>query len=217
VLPVLNAATGSGPILWRLLYCAPIAVLVGLVAAAPVPSAAALAAGVRRLVPVGAAAALVVGLVLGGRPIWAYTGHNGPVTVSETPQWKLDVVALKDVRILADQGISGTVLMPPRWMKVLTMYTTDAFPVVPREWFIRNIQEPDSHQKARRVLFRLASGKPPLPVERRSVEALRLLDVDLACTGNSPTRARVLEIYAAAGYTQTRDVGTLECARQPRG
>ena len=37
ILSLVNTVTGSGPILWRMLYVAPIPVLVGLLLAAPVP------------------------------------------------------------------------------------------------------------------------------------------------------------------------------------
>ena len=148
VLSLANAATGAGPILWRMLYVAPIPVLVGLLLAAPVPDLGAARASVARAVPVAAGLVVVAGLVLGGLPIWSHTGHGGPVTLRSSPQWKLDTEALDDVRIMADRGVTGVVLMPPRRMKVLTMYTVDAFPVVPREWFIQNMREPQEARKA---------------------------------------------------------------------
>jgi hypothetical protein len=215
ILPLVNTVTGAGPILWRMLYVAPIPVLVGLLLAAPVPDLGAARRPVARAVPLLAAAVVLAGLVVGGRPVWDHTGHGGPVTVSSRPQWKLDTEALADVRVLADKGVTGEVLLPPRRMKVLTMYTVQAFPVVPREWFIENIDEPAAATKARRLLYQLASGELPLPNKDNAAEALDLLDVDLACTGKSPTTERVMKYYAAAGYTETSSYGTLSCARRP--
>jgi hypothetical protein len=215
ILPLVNTATGAGPILWRMLYVAPIPVLVGLLLAAPVPDLGAARRTVARAVPVVAAVVVLAGLVLGGRPIWDHTGHGGPVTLRSSPQWKLDTEALADVRILADRGVTGEVLLSPRRMKVLTMYTVDAFPVVPREWFIENIDEPAANSNARRVLYQLASGQLPLPNKQNAAEALELLEVDLACTGESENTERVMKYYAAAGYTDESSYGTLSCARRP--
>ncbi len=72
VLPLLNAVTGSGPILWRMLFVAPIAVLVGLLAALPWAPPRAEDRG--RAAPLVAAAGvagvavLVLGLVRGRTP-----------------------------------------------------------------------------------------------------------------------------------------------------
>jgi hypothetical protein len=214
ILPLVNTATGAGPILWRMLYVAPIPVLVGLLLAAPVPDLGAARRTVARAVPVVAAVVVLAGLVLGGRPIWDHTGHGGLVTLRSSPQWKLDTEALADVRILADRGVTGEVLLPPRRMKVLTMYTVDAFPVVPREWFIENIDEPAANNNARRVLYQLASGQLPLPNKQNAAEALELLEVDLACTGETENTERVMKYYAAAGYTDESSYGTLSCARR---
>jgi hypothetical protein len=215
ILPLVNTVTGAGPILWRMLYVAPIPVLVGLLLAAPVPNLGAARAGLARAVPVVAVVVVLAGLALGGRPVWSHTGHGGPVTLRSSPDWKLDTEALADVRILADRGVEGEVLLPPRRMKVLTMYTVQAFPVVPREWFIENIDEPQANNDARRVLYQLASGELPLPNKQNAAKALDLLSVDLACTGESDNTKRVLKYYSAAGYTEMSTYGTLSCARRP--
>jgi hypothetical protein len=215
VLSLVNTVTGSGPILWRMLYVAPIPVLAGLLLAAPVPDLGAARRTLARAVPIVAAVVLLAAFVAGGRPIWSHTGHGGPVTLRDSPDWKLDTEALADVRILADRGVSGEVLLPPRRMKVLTMYTVEAFPVVPREWFIENIDEPEANNNARKLLYQLASGELPLPNKENSAEALELLGVDLACTGESDSTERVMKYYAAAGYTEESTYGTLSCARRP--
>lgn len=216
ILPLANQLTGSGPILWRMLYGVPIAILVGLLLSAPVPVLAGRWERAGRFVPLAAAVVVLLAFIAGGRPIWSHTGHGGPVTVSSTPEWKLDLPALDDVRLLADQGIEGVVLLPPRRMKVLTMYTTDAFPVVPREWFITNMKEPASDRRARRLLYKLASGQGPLPTSKATDRALSALDVTLACVGPSPLRGRAMELLGEAGYTSQSRIGTLFCASPPR-
>ena len=227
VLDLINAVTGSGPILWRMLYVAPVPVLVGLLVALPwarrdrpprdhagdqrsdtLPRAGALAA----------LAAVVAGFALGGRPVWSHTGHGGPVTVSERPEWKLDNEALADVELLAERDLSGTVLLPPRWMKVLTMYTTEAFPVVPREWFIENMDEPLASTQARRMLYEVADGRGPFPSEGNVRKALEQLEVTLACVGSGDDAGRVVELYTAAGFSDREKVGSLTCLwRVPEG
>jgi hypothetical protein len=215
ILPVVNTVTGAGPILWRMLFVAPIPVLVGLLLAAPIPDLGSARQALARGVPIVAGLVVIAGLALGGRPIWSHTGHGGPVTVSSSPQWKLDLEALNDVRILANRDVTGDVLLPPRRMKVLTMYTVEAFPVVPREWFIENIDEPDAANDARHLLHRLASGVRPLPPMKKAAKALEILGVDLACTGTTDTTAQVMKYYAKAGYTEGSTYGTLSCARRP--
>jgi hypothetical protein len=169
----------------------------------------------RRAGALAGLAAVVVGFALGGRPVWSYTGHGGPVTVSERPEWKLDTEALADVELLAKRELSGTVLLPPRRMKVLTMYTTEAFPVVPREWFIENLDEPLASTQARRMLYKVADGGGPFPSEGNVRKALEQLDVTLACVGDGKDADRVVEIYQAAGYRNPQKVGSLTCLRAP--
>jgi hypothetical protein len=227
VLDLINAVTGSGPILWRMLYVAPVPVLVGLLVALPwakgdrrgsaTSGSDDRSANLRRAGALAGLGAVVVGFALGGRPVWSYTGHGGPVTVSERPEWKLDTEALADVELLAERDLSGTVLLPPRRMKVLTMYTTEAFPVVPREWFIENMREPVASTQARRMLYEVADGKGPFPSEGNVRKALEQLDVTLACVGDGPDADRVVEIYAAAGFRNQEKVGSLTCLRAPGG
>ena len=203
-----------------MLYVAPVPVLVGLLVALPwakgdrpLPATAEeeRRGNLQRAGALAGLAAVVVGFALGGRPVWAYTGHGGPVTVSSRPEWKLDLEALDDVEVLAEQDLDGTVLLPPRRMKVLTMYTTEAFPVVPREWFIQNMDEPRASTQARRMLYDVAGGEGPFPSEGNVREALEQLDVTLACVGDGKDADRVVEIYEAAGYRNKQTVGSLTC------
>ena len=223
VLDLINAVTGSGPILWRMLYVAPVPVLVGLLVALPwakrdrqPPDTAAdeRRSTLQRAGALAGLAAVAAGFV-GGNPVWAHTGHGGPVTVSDRPEWKLDLEALDDVELLAERDISGTVLLPPRRMKVLTMYTTKAFPVVPREWFIENMREPRASTEARRMLFKVAGGEGPFPSEGNVGKALDQLEVTLACVGESEDAKRVVELYEAAGFQDRERIGSLTCLWRP--
>lgn len=231
ILPLLNALTGSGPILWRMLFVAPIPVLVGLLLAVPLPARSSDAVGddpagsdARSPRPVlvnGLAVVCVLlvvpGLVFGGRPIWQHAYNRGEPTLESGSRWKVDLGALYDVRALVSAGVSGTVLLPPRRMKVLAMYSTDAYPVVPRKSYIRNLEEPEEDRDARFLLFDLAEGRGPLPSPVEVSMALERLDVGLACAGESPSRDQVMELYADAGYSDTVWYGWLSCARPSGG
>lgn len=216
ILDVVNVVTGSGPILWRMLYVAPIPVLVGLLFALPTPALGAGREQLAKVLPAVPALVAVGCLVVGGAPIWSETRHGHGVKLTSTPQWKVDEKSLEDVEKAVDAGLEGTVLMPPRRMKVLTMYTTDAFPVVPREWFIQNIEEPKADKKARRLLYNLvdsANQRLAGPDEVRA--ALERLDVDLACTGKSKQTKAVVDLFRQAGYTEVTRYGTMRCASRP--
>ena len=95
------------------------------------------------------------------------------------------------------------------------MYTTEAFAVVPRDWFVRNIEEPPADRRARRLLYDLAGARPPFPAPGQVRAALRRLDVTLACTGGSPYLADVVARLQAAGYDGRTRVGTLTCVTPP--
>lgn len=218
VLDLINAVTGSGPILWRMLYVAPVPVLVGLLVALPwgrgegTGERASDATPVQRGTAYAALVAVGVGFLLGGHPVWSHTGHTGTLTVTSRPEWKVDLESLADIEILAERDISGTVLLPPRRMKVLTMYTTKAFPVVPREWFIENMREPRASNDARRLLYEVADGQGPFASEGNVRKALQQLDVTLACVGTTSKDAdRVVELYEAAGYVDPEEVGSMTC------
>ena len=218
VLDLINAVTGSGPILWRMLYVAPVPVLVGLLVALPWRRSEqrADATPVQQGAAYAGLAAVAVGFVLGGHPVWSHTGHTGTLTVTSRPEWKVDLPSLRDVEILAGQDIHGVVLLPPQRMKVLTMYTTEAFPVVPRDWFIENMREPKASNDARHVLAEISDGVGPFVSEGNARRALEQLDVTLACVVTTSKDAdRAVELYEAAGFDNLRRVGSLTCLDAP--
>ena len=102
-------------------------------------------------------------------------------------------------------GPEDDVLLPPTRMKVLSMYTTDFFPLVPRDWFIRQIHEPKKDRK-RPQAPRPTSPRPRRRSRRRRrwPTALARLDVTLACTGGSPRRAKVLDALRGRGLHEGR-------------
>jgi len=237
VLGLINAVTGSGPILWRLLFLAPVPSLVGLAATVswsdvrgwwprrppaeegdeggeadrPAPRGLAVAAAVAPVL------AVLVLLGLGGAPVWSTPSYSGiRPELRSGPSWKVDTPALRDVEAAVDAGLDGEVLMPPRRMKVLTQYTVAAFPVVPRDWFVTNIDEPKGAHQARRLLADLAAGELTDPPGRRIGKSLDRLGVDLVCVGETRTQ-KSLAVLAKVGWAAdpTR-LGTMSCVGQGR-
>ena len=215
VLDLINAVTGSGPILWRMLYVAPVPVLVGLLVALPWATADRTGDGhgAGHRAATSGEPARSQGSPRSRRLRGWAAGRSGPtpatgdrVTVSSRPEWKLDLEALGTSRSSWPSATSaGTVLLPPRRMKVLTMYTTEAFPVVPREWFIENMRRAAGGAPRQRMLYEVADGEGPFPSEGNVRKALEQLEVTLACVETTSKDAdRVLELYQAGGLSDAR-------------
>jgi len=205
LLPVVNAATGAGPVLWRTFYCVPVAVLVGLAATLALPRVPAL---------LGPAVAVALVAVLGA-PLWTTTDHNGPVTMSSSPSWKVDQRALADVEHVMASHPHGVVVLPPTQMRVLAMYTTQAYAVVPRTWYAKILDEPKDTRQARFLLSRLASAHAKrLPGPVAVAHALEVLHVSLACTARTTTRRQAVAAITGAGFGDPRRYGHLTCVRR---
>ena len=211
VLPLVNSLTGAGPVLWRTFYCVPVAVLLGLAATLAVPRLTTLAK-----VPALVGPAVVVALVATlGAPLWTTTDHNGPVSVTARPTWKVDQRALTDVRRVMADHPHGVVVLPPTQMRVLAMYTTQAYAVVPRTWYAKILDEPKDVRRARFLLSRLASAHArQLPGPVAVAHALEVLHVSLACTARTSTRAQAVASMTGAGFGDPRRYGHLVCLRR---
>jgi hypothetical protein len=214
--PLLRLAadlTGAGPILWRVLYCVPIAVLVGLLAVArpPLPRGASAAGTV---LAVALPALLVASFVWRGAPLWTTVDHNGPVTVTSTPTWKVDLVAKREVDAVMATDPSGVLLLPPKAMEVLPMVTTQAYAVDPRSWYTRILAEPAEQNRMRRALARFARGKPNQPKAAQLAQDLDGLKVTLACVKTAKAATKVPALRAA-GYGDARRLADMTCLRPP--
>lgn len=216
LLLILNAVTGSGPIAWRLMFCAPIAVLAGMLLAVPLRLPGRRTATTQSAV-VGAAMAvvLVVLLAAGGTPIWERKSGDGN-RWSEEPVWKVNPNAYREVRrALRIEHGDGPVLMPPGHMQVMAIYTTESFAVSPRHNYTRTLEADEREVRDRLLLESL--GYPPGGEERPSASevdaALARLDVSMACVKDH--YAKVVSLVEDAGYVRTTPVGRLLCLRPP--
>ncbi|MCW2819345.1 MAG: hypothetical protein JWR42_2132 [Marmoricola sp.] len=223
--PLLRLAaelTGAGPILWRVLYCVPIAVLVGLLAVArpswpwpaatsPESSSAAGRAAVALVLP----ALLVASFVWRGAPLWTTVDHNGPVTLTSRPTWKIDPLAQREVDAVVATGPRGVLLLPPKAMEVMPMVTTRAYALDPRGWYTRILREPAQQHRDRRALARFVRNQPTRLQGPSLRQALRTLDVTLVCVRDSKAGS-VPSALAAAGFTDRTHLVDMTCVRTAR-
>lgn len=212
VLQLVDALTGAGAVEWRLLIAPPVPALVGICAAATI-------ARTRRLLPrraswlatITATAAIGVVFVLVGTPPW-----QAPITVTHEPSWKVSPPALANVKavIAAGPTRAGPMLLPQAEMRVLAIYTTHWYAVVPRAADLQGLPEPAPITQARRTLLDLVSSTAAKPAESSVIAALRTLDVGTVCVHPGQTYAR--RTVRAAGYSPFQPVGTLRCSSSSR-
>jgi hypothetical protein len=212
MLSLAASVTGAGAVVWRLPIVAPTGVLVGLLAAAPVERWSTRFGGVAARAGM-AAVALVVAVVvavpvLSGR--WQWSTEVG-AKLTSSPTWKVDPVALADVRAARRLHVApGLWLMPRVQMENLAISTAGPYAVVPRIAYLPALDESKQQLRDRRVLFVLARGAPlTLPSVADVRGALRRLDVALACVPGDAPGARRLLSQAVGGHLQR--VGSMEC------
>lgn len=207
---LLDAATGAGPIDYRLLLLTPVPVLVGLLVAVPVP------ATLPALARVPAVAAVTAGLValvtLTGTPAWSGAVGAGLTT---HPTWKTHLVTLPDLKaVLALHPGPGPVLLPRGAMATMALLTTRTFAVAPRRFYLHGLPPAAGEVVARKVLLRVVDptvkGLPPL---RRVERALQALHVSLACDYSDHVEA--VALLEQAGYGSPVTVRNLTCLTPP--
>lgn len=207
LLELADALTGSGPILWRVLYCVPIGVLVGLLAVVRLPRWTGPA---RPVAAVALPVAMVASFALAGAGLWDTTDHNGPAQLTSRPTWKVDLTAKAEVEAVLDAGATGVVLLPPMAMQVLPMVTTDAYAVDPRGWYTRILAEPQAQNEQRRLLARYARDKTPQLTGEDLGRALSTLDVTVVCVKQARAE-RELPRLAEAGYADPQRRADMTC------
>jgi len=213
-LALINIATRSGPVEWRLLVAPPAPTLIGACAATAV-------AGVSRAVRDGsnaryaaagvAATVTVVAFGFAGAPLWV----AGPIWQAH-PSWNVNPTHLDNVRALMDSGpdTAGPVLMPPGEMRALAISTTKVFAVVPREFDLSNLSEPPGQTTARRLLLTLVTPRQPTPSVAEVRAALDLLRVQTVCLQRSARVQR--RTIRRAGFADERPIGKLVCSTRTR-
>jgi len=214
VLTFLNSVTGSGPVEWRLLLTPPAPILIGLCAAAGVGVTAdrlAFRPVAARIVAVAASLVVVGAFAVVGSPLWASSSW-----LVGRPSWKVNVTALDNVRTLvaANPSTAGPVLLPAGEMRVLAIYTTRWYAVVPRVSDLQGLVEPAATTTARRTLLQLVSVTQRNPSAADVKSALKTLNVTTVCLGPSDVTAR--KMVRAAGYPAFQTIAGMRCSLRAR-
>ncbi len=220
VFALLDALTGSGPVAVRMLFTAPWPVLAGLLVTVPGPAALAARVPARGSAPAAVAPVLlptvVLGLVLGllgatGTPVWS---PEAGASLSSSPTWKVKADDRHAVAaVLAEDPGPGPVLLPPGESRALAVTTTRTFAVVPRDFYVQFVDEPQDEREARFAFRRFMDPTRKDPTRRMLAQSLETLDVTLACV---PGRARKQQrTLRAVGLTGRRDVAGLVCFDGP--
>jgi Family of unknown function (DUF6077) len=204
VLGVLEAASGSGPVLWRTLWAAPVPALVGLLAAVPLPHLSAVRVPRWASAAVPATAGVLV-LVLAGTPVWA----NANRARLDSPQWKTRAADVAEVfAILRAYPQAKVVLAPSSVMSVLPLVTSEVKAVNPRALYTRTLT--DGTALPRQLLSNLANRSGRQPTLDQLVDGLNQTDVDVVCLNRRDDAGR--RTLQEAGFGGERRVGrTLTC------
>ena len=197
---LVNAVTGSGPVLWRLVFLAPVAPLTGLLIATAVSRRHRLRSAV---LPVG----LVLVLLWQGTPVWS---RDVGAELTARPVWKVDQVATPVARQIASIPVpDGPVLLPSAEMRMLPLITTQTFSLVPRDLYAVGLSESTATKKARFALYNFVSGPSALRTSAQVEHALDQLNVSLVCLDSG--RRQKLRLVRSAGYERRARVGHLVC------
>jgi uncharacterized protein DUF6077 len=197
-------------VIWRVLWVVPGPVLVGLLAAVPIPFPDRFRA-VRRvftLIPVGA---LCAALVISGIPVWSR--QNG-VTLSAHPSLKIGKEQLEQAReIVRTDHSPGNILSTGLLMETVPLLTTTRRVANPRSYYLTILPTVSTQFiYDRRLLTALADGKAPLPKEAKLRAALTRVDVGYACVPHSYTGA--IRLLETAGFVRAASFGDLQCLRR---
>ena len=124
-----------------------------------------------------AATVVVIGVPLvSGTMLWKGLGAS----LTARPTWKVDPRSLADVRALQELGAPpGRWLLPPDQMTVLTISAAGPYSVVPRFFYLPNLQASSREVADRTLLFALVSDADVDAAQVRG--ALERLDVSVAC------------------------------------
>jgi hypothetical protein len=214
VFDLLDALTGTGPIAVRMLLTAPFAVLVGLLVTAPLPASLTDRLPDPRAVhlPGVLATVLVLGLLATtGTPVWS---REAQASLASSPTWKVKQVHREHVEaVIAERPGPGPVLLPPGESRTLAITTTEVVAVVPRDYYIQFVQEPQDEHDARYAFRRFMDPTIKDPTPRVLSRSLEALQVSLACV---PGRARAQQAaLREAGLTGERPVAGLVCFDGP--
>jgi Family of unknown function (DUF6077) len=209
VLALMGDATGANPVAWRTMWVVPGPVVVGLLAAAPLPPAPWLRSTARWISPVPAVVACAI-VLAAGVPAWS--PQNVVRTIlARHPSWKYDPLSLSLARkALRADHYTGYLLSTERVMGALPLLTSEVRPVDPRSFYLSLL--PVRAQADRLLLTRLAGAQAPLPTESAVRAALARVPVGYACVWSHNTAG--LSLLEQVGFAPARHFGNFQCLRR---
>ncbi|MEO5874506.1 MAG: DUF6077 domain-containing protein [Streptosporangiaceae bacterium] len=193
-LELIARLTHAGQVLWRVPWVVPVPVLVGLIAAIPLPGL------LRWLAPLPAAV-LIATMIPTGLPIWSF--ENDHTRVEDRPAWKVsdsDVVVVKE--IVSRVGNGGVVLAPQRFMRWFPLVTTRVNAVNPQSRHLTMIPADPSFAADRELLTALARYRTATMSPAAAQAALLRVGVTNACLNKRNSRGQ--KLLKGAGFTVGR-------------
>ncbi|MBO2453313.1 hypothetical protein J4573_39890 [Actinomadura barringtoniae] len=209
VLKSIGETMHTGQVMWRAIWIAPVPVLVGLLAAVPLPLKWMRPVWVRASFGIVPAAALCTTMIIGGIPLWSSRSGS---SVESAPSWKADPDELKtsqEVVRMAEARGGRFVLMPFLYMRTVPQFSARVHAVNPNDHYLEMLPAPRQYIDDRLLLTRLARGAPK-PTKPESRDTLQRVGVTVACV--FPADAAGLRRLKYAGYTGNTNVGLLVCA-----
>jgi hypothetical protein len=211
VLGIANAATGAGPVIWRLAIGTPTGVLVGLLVSVRLPQPGRVLPllpvqrTTRALTIVLPTVVVLAVILLSGTWLWSSSVGG---TLTSNPTWKVSQPALSDVRAAQRLDVPpGRWLLPPVQMQIMSISTAGPYTVVPRSYYLPSLDVPHRQARDRAVLLSLVSGGHP--AKGKVASALTRLNVTLACVPTADRAAR--RLLAAAVGQRLQPVRDMSC------
>lgn len=213
VASLFSSVTGAGAVAWRLMWLAPVTVMVGLLATVRLPTGVRTRAAderTRHLLGLVVTAALIAALVVTGTPFWSPIRS---VKIMSKPTWKYPSIYLNQALAIRriDPG-PGPVLAPLSTMRALSLVSSNVHAVAARPSYIRILTEPSAQHAARITLTEAEGGQvghpPKAPSQAEFTSALKTLNVSLACVRPSQTK---LDGWLRDANWKPRQVRELVC------
>ncbi len=210
VVGLLGGRLGISAVISRVLWVVPGPVLVGLLAAVPLPFAERFRATGRMLTPIPAGV-LSAALVVSGIPVWSF--QNG-VTIAAHPSWKVSAAWLKRAREVTRADHSrGDILSTWQLMETVPLFTATIRVVNPRSYYLHILPTASTQFiDDRQLLTALADGEAPLPSVAKVRAALTRVGVGYACVWHSHTSS--IRLLETAGFVRAARFGALQCLRR---
>jgi len=210
VLTVIGDATGANAVLWRIMWVVPGPIVVGLLAAVPLPTAAWLRSSARWAVAVPAAVVCAV-VLAAGIPVWSH--QNVDASVAQHPSWKYDALSLSLARkaLRADHR-AGYLLSTVRVMGAVPLLTSRVLAVDARSFYLGLLPVSAQFINDRLLLTRLAGEQAPLPSESAVRAALSRVPVGYACVWSHNTAG--MRLLEQAGFAPASHFGKFQCLQR---